>query len=71
MEERERERYLGEGSKCSEVIETEVQMLQFGTVFEIIKLCKLVPAKIKGFDRREKMQRLIHENQTIACTRYK
>lgn len=63
--------YLGEGSKCSEVIETEVQMLQFGTLVQIINLCELVPAKVECFHSRKKLQRLVHENQTIACTRDK
>lgn len=59
---------LGEWRKCSEVIETKVQMLQFGTLVQIIQLCKLVPAKVKCFDGRKKLQRLVHEKQSIACT---
>ena len=60
--------YLGEGCKCSQVIETKVQMLQFGTLMQIIYLCKLVPAKVKRFNRRKKLQRLVHENQAITRT---
>lgn len=63
--------YLAEGCECSEVIETKVQMLQFRTFIQIIHLCKLVPAKVKRFNSRKKLQRLIHENQAIACTRDK
>ena len=53
------------------MIETKVQMLQFGTLMQIIYLGKLVPAQVKCFHCRKKLQRLVHENQTVTGARDK